>query len=162
LSIPQWHCTLNNADLRSRGSVADPAARIVAVRSPSRRALRETRKVVTAQERSAGPTPAGPPAAPTGNRPTRAGEVTYPVLVRASRRRSASSGREALRAGWQTTGVRSRVRLAVVASVRHVDTDYDDLLMAGAERESGRAQVRSRVEDILNAWRDGAAPLDRP
>ena len=52
------------------------------------------------------------------------------------------------------------VRLAVVASVRHVDTDYDDLLMAGAERESARAQVRRRVEDILNAWRDGAAPLD--
>jgi hypothetical protein len=54
------------------------------------------------------------------------------------------------------------VRLAVVASVRHVDTDYDDLLMAGAERESARAQVRRRVEDILNAWRDGAAPLDVP
>ena len=52
------------------------------------------------------------------------------------------------------------VRLAVAASVRHVDTDYDDLLMAGAERESARAQVRRRVEDILNAWRDGAAPLD--
>ena len=52
------------------------------------------------------------------------------------------------------------VRLAVVASVRHVDTDYDDLLMAGAERESARAHVRSRVEDILNAWRDGVAMLD--
>jgi hypothetical protein len=49
-----------------------------------------------------------------------------------------------------------------VASVRHIDTDYDDLFMAVAVRESGPAQVRSRVEDILNAWRDGAAPLDTP
>lgn len=52
------------------------------------------------------------------------------------------------------------VRLAVTASVRHIDTDYDDLLMAGVDRESARAQVLDRVEDVLNAWRDGAAMLD--
>ena len=52
------------------------------------------------------------------------------------------------------------VRLAVVASVRHVDTDYDELLVAGVDRESARAQVQKRVEDLLNAWRDGVAMLD--
>jgi hypothetical protein len=52
------------------------------------------------------------------------------------------------------------VRLAVVASVRHVDTDYDALLMAGVDRESARAQVHERVEDIVEAWRDGVALLD--
>jgi len=52
------------------------------------------------------------------------------------------------------------VRLAVVASVRHVDTDYDDLLMSGIDRESARAQVQKRVEDVVNAWRDGVAMLD--
>ena len=52
------------------------------------------------------------------------------------------------------------VRLAVVASVRHVDTDYDELLVAGVDRESARAQVQKRVEDVLNAWRDGVAMLD--
>jgi hypothetical protein len=52
------------------------------------------------------------------------------------------------------------VRLAVVASVRHVDTDYDELLMFGVDRESARAQVQERVEDIVNAWRDGVAMLD--
>lgn len=52
------------------------------------------------------------------------------------------------------------VRLAVVASVRHVDTDYDGLLMSGVDRESARAQVHQRVEDVVNAWRDGAAMLD--
>jgi hypothetical protein len=52
------------------------------------------------------------------------------------------------------------VRLAVVASVRHVDTGYDDLLMSGLDRESARVQVHQRVEDIVNAWRDGVAMLD--
>ncbi len=52
------------------------------------------------------------------------------------------------------------VRHAVVASVRHVDTDYDDLLMSGVDRESAREQVQKRVEDVVNAWRDGVAMLD--
>ena len=52
------------------------------------------------------------------------------------------------------------VRLAVFASVRHVDTDYDDLLMSGHDRESARAQVQQRVEEIVDAWRDGVVSLD--
>ena len=52
------------------------------------------------------------------------------------------------------------VRLAVVASVRHVDTDYDELLMSGVDRESARARVHTRVEDVVSAWRDGVAMLD--
>ncbi len=52
------------------------------------------------------------------------------------------------------------VRLAVIASVRHVDTDYDDLLMSGVDRESARDHVYQRVDDIVSAWRDGVALLD--
>jgi hypothetical protein len=44
------------------------------------------------------------------------------------------------------------VRLAVTASVRHVDTDYDDLLMSGVDRESARDQVHDRVEGVLTGW----------
>ena len=47
------------------------------------------------------------------------------------------------------------VRLAVTASVRHVDTDYDELLMSGVDRETARRQVRERVEDVLRAWCQG-------
>jgi hypothetical protein len=47
------------------------------------------------------------------------------------------------------------VHLAVAASVRHVDTDYDGLLMSGVDRETARRQVRQRVEDVLRAWRQG-------
>lgn len=55
---------------------------------------------------------------------------------------------------------RDAVRLAVVASVRHIDTGYDALLMSGVDRESARAQVHQRVEDVVNAWRDGVVTLD--
>lgn len=52
------------------------------------------------------------------------------------------------------------VRQAVEASVLHVDTDYDDLLMSGVDRIAARAQVSGRVEEILSAWRDGITMLD--
>ena len=55
---------------------------------------------------------------------------------------------------------RDAVCLAVVASVRHVDTDYDVLLMSGVDRDSARAQVHQRVEDVVNAWCDGVVTLD--
>jgi hypothetical protein len=45
------------------------------------------------------------------------------------------------------------VRLAVAASVRHVDTGYDEFLMSGVDRETARRQVRERVEHVLSGWR---------
>ncbi len=44
------------------------------------------------------------------------------------------------------------VATAVAASVRHVDTDYDQLLMSGIDRETARRQVRDRVEEVLRTW----------
>lgn len=52
------------------------------------------------------------------------------------------------------------VRLAVVASVRHLDTDYDELLMSGVDRDDARRRVHERVDDVLDAWRSGATLLD--
>jgi hypothetical protein len=52
------------------------------------------------------------------------------------------------------------VHLAVAASVRHVDTDYDELLMSGVDRATARHQVRQRVEDVLRAWREGITMPD--
>jgi hypothetical protein len=45
------------------------------------------------------------------------------------------------------------VTLAVVAAVRHGDSDYDDLLMAGVERSEARERVRAHVEQVLELWR---------
>jgi hypothetical protein len=45
------------------------------------------------------------------------------------------------------------IELAVVASVRHRDTPYDDLLMSGADRAEAREQVRPDVDRVLESWR---------
>ncbi|MGE2718425.1 DUF2293 domain-containing protein [Mycolicibacterium celeriflavum] len=52
------------------------------------------------------------------------------------------------------------VRSAVTASVLHVDTDYDELVASGVDRDAARAQVSDRVDEVLRAWRDGVALLD--
>ena len=45
------------------------------------------------------------------------------------------------------------VTLAVVASVRHLDTEYDALLMRGVPRREARDRIRSRIDAVLTAWR---------
>jgi hypothetical protein len=44
------------------------------------------------------------------------------------------------------------ITLAVVASVRHQDTDYDSLLMSGVPRETARDRIRPALERVLAAW----------
>lgn len=81
--------------------------------------------------------------------PERAETIARHAAARGSRRVGRSAAARKFDPG--------AVRLAVAASVRHIDTDYDDLLMSGVDRDSARAQVYDRVEDVLNAWRDGVA-----
>jgi hypothetical protein len=45
------------------------------------------------------------------------------------------------------------VMLAVMAHVRHRETNYDSLLAKGWFRNEARAQVRDRVEAVLEKWR---------
>ena len=45
------------------------------------------------------------------------------------------------------------LELAVVAAVRHEDTRYDELLMAGIERGVARAEVSDEVARVLERWR---------
>jgi hypothetical protein len=49
------------------------------------------------------------------------------------------------------------VELAVIASIRHEDTDYDELLMAGVDRAEARERVHNDVDCALEAWRADAA-----
>ncbi len=46
------------------------------------------------------------------------------------------------------------VTLAVIASVRHLDTRYDALLMSGIPRGAARDRVRPGIDRILTAWRE--------
>jgi hypothetical protein len=44
------------------------------------------------------------------------------------------------------------ITLAVVASIRHQDTGYDDLLMSGVAREDARARIRPAIDAVLVTW----------
>jgi hypothetical protein len=46
----------------------------------------------------------------------------------------------------------SAVRLAAVAHVRHVETNYDQLLAQGHDRRDARAEVRGDVDAVLESW----------
>jgi hypothetical protein len=41
----------------------------------------------------------------------------------------------------------------VVASVRHTDTRYDELLMSGVARADARDRVREDIDRVLASWR---------
>uniref|UniRef100_UPI00274282CC DUF2293 domain-containing protein n=1 Tax=Actinoplanes sp. RD1 TaxID=3064538 RepID=UPI00274282CC len=45
------------------------------------------------------------------------------------------------------------VTRAVVASVRHEDTAYDEMLMAGVPRDLARERIRADIEKVLAGWR---------
>ncbi|GAA5160185.1 MULTISPECIES: DUF2293 domain-containing protein [Amycolatopsis] len=44
------------------------------------------------------------------------------------------------------------VRLAVIASIRHEDTDYDAMLMAGVPRAEARERIRGDIDRVLARW----------
>jgi hypothetical protein len=71
------------------------------------------------------------------------------IARHASVRGSGRVGRSAARRALQPQAL----ELAVAAAVRHENTRYDELLMAGVERALARAQVRDEVARVLGGWR---------
>lgn len=51
----------------------------------------------------------------------------------------------------------SAIEFAVVASVRHLDTGYDDLRMSGVDRSDARERVQPDVARVLDGWRQPPA-----
>jgi hypothetical protein len=45
------------------------------------------------------------------------------------------------------------VTRAVIAAIRHEDTAYDELLMAGVPRDEAREQIRTDLDRVLESWR---------
>lgn len=70
------------------------------------------------------------------------------IASHAGARRSGRIGRTAAGRALDEAAV----ALAVIASVRHDDTSYDDLLMTGVPRLDARARVRDEVERTLGGW----------
>ncbi len=79
--------------------------------------------------------------------PKRADAIAAHTGVRSSGRVGRSAAGRALD--------ETAITLAVVASLRHQDTHYDSLLMAGLSRNEARDRVRPAIDRILVAW---AAP----
>jgi hypothetical protein len=83
--------------------------------------------------------------------PERANEIAVHASLRGSGRVGRSAAGRALHEETTTAAVR--------ASVRHVDTPYDTLLMTGTPRNAARAIVSPAIETVLAAWR--ARPAGR-
>ncbi len=75
----------------------------------------------------------------------RAERIAAHTSVRGSARVGRSAAGRALDPGAITA--------AVIASIRHEDTDYDELLMAGLGRDAAREAVAGTVDGVLSRWR---------
>ncbi|MFJ4789104.1 DUF2293 domain-containing protein [Streptomyces sp. NPDC088794] len=75
----------------------------------------------------------------------RAREIAGHASARGSGRVGRSAAGRALSEG--------AVMSAVVASVRHVDTPYDQLLMSGVPRHEARRRIGAAVDGVLRGWR---------
>jgi hypothetical protein len=84
----------------------------------------------------------------------RAREIAGHTAARGSGRVGRSAAGRALEPG--------AIELAVIASVRHRDTRYDELLMFGVERQTARAQVSDDVASTLDAWRTAPPAAQTP
>ncbi|CRK55778.1 hypothetical protein [Alloactinosynnema sp. L-07] len=63
-----------------------------------------------------------------------------------------SSGRVGRSAAGQALD-EGAVTLAVVAAIRHEETDYDAMLMSGVPRAQARERIRDDIERVLAEWR---------
>ncbi|MFF7165329.1 DUF2293 domain-containing protein [Streptomyces sp. NPDC008086] len=81
----------------------------------------------------------------------RAREIAAHASARGSGRVGRSAAGRALSEGAVTS--------AVVASVRHMDTPYDQLLMSGVPRHEARRRITAAVETTLRAWRAGVSEV---
>jgi hypothetical protein len=77
--------------------------------------------------------------------PSRADEISRHTSIRGSGRVGRSAAGRALDP--------DAVTRAVVASIRHEDTPYDDLLMSGIPRDEARARIRPEIDQVLARWR---------
>ena len=76
------------------------------------------------------------------------GDRAAAIVAHASARGSGRIGRTA--AGQALD--EEAIRLAVVAAVRHQNTEYDPLLMSGVPRHEARQRVSGDVEETLGRW----------
>ncbi len=80
------------------------------------------------------------------------------IAEHACRKYSGRVGRSAAAKEFDPTAI----RLAVMASVRHRFTNYDELLLGGYDRHEARAMVRPEVDALLENWSTGRRSGEPP
>ncbi|HEY2443535.1 MAG TPA: DUF2293 domain-containing protein [Streptosporangiaceae bacterium] len=91
------------------------------------------------------------------------------LFPRCPARRAAAIARHAATRGSGRVGRSAAARAldpeaitrAVIASVRHEDTSYDELLMSGHDRAAARERVRPGIDQVLDLWREDVRPKRR-
>jgi hypothetical protein len=83
--------------------------------------------------------------------PTAPAGAEVPIAEHACQKYSGRVGRSAAAKALEPTAI----DLAVGAAVRHRWTRYDELLMAGWDRNEARAEVWADVATVLDSWRGG-------
>ncbi len=77
------------------------------------------------------------------------GPVAKEIAAHAAERGSGRVGRSAAGQGLEARAI----TLAVIAHIRHLHTNYDQLLMQGTERATAREMILPAVEKVLEKWR---------
>jgi hypothetical protein len=75
------------------------------------------------------------------------------IAKHACRKYSGRVGRSAAAKSFDQTAV----LLAVVAHIRHRETNYDELLAVAFDRSEARSRVKQRVDEIVRRWQSGAS-----
>jgi hypothetical protein len=78
-------------------------------------------------------------------------EEAQAIATHTGRRRSGCVGRSAAGRALEPQAL----DLAVIAHIRHVHTNYDELLMRGTERLEARRLVREKIECVREKWSGG-------
>jgi hypothetical protein len=72
----------------------------------------------------------------------------FEIAYHTSRKYSGRVGRSAAAKSLEV----NPVRLAVIAHIRHTETNYDELLAGGCDRREARWEVEAGVQDVLEKW----------
>ena len=78
--------------------------------------------------------------------PNTPSESVTKIISRAMLKRSRRVGRSG------KLGVEERAALAVRAHIRHMHTDYDQLLRDGVPREQARTQTYEKIDEVVRSW----------
>ena len=78
-------------------------------------------------------------------------EREHEIAKHACRKYSGRVGRSAAAKALDAEAV----RLAVAAHVRHRETDYDQLLASGVDRQEARDRVAAQVGEVVRRWQGG-------